>query len=546
MNIVFKKASTFLVMLSLFMNGNVAQALSLNDQEKEFWDTQTGSFLHAMYPMLKPEEAVKTAIDHVVTVHQKHIENESAKSGVTIFDYAKKSEEIEKLYKQVEGFFEKEIQYKDTHCIFYHGFGSGITAYNSILHELMSIADMKDLGKAHPLHYKNSKMNEVQDMDDFLNKDRYKKAHEDNCAMLKQQAKKDPQNFGLYKNLKPYNLQKNLGVGKAPDNASYARDHLKSVNLSLFGNSENSGESSFLFYLTSGNIGKLDGFLTTRLLKEVGILSDKSTQQEIDQKLAVYEKLFADKMARSGGGMLQIMMKNEIVDKYTFASWAKGIPYFMNKKNGKFATRENSNNKAIPYLANGSKDLVRPSLRKMIDLYKKNPLQFTKKFSADGKVNLAHLDRAQARLFVNPKEYANERKVIVNKAYRNEVNPADEVAYKDSLHKALIADLTETVNNKKLGEDFSKNHAFGKVMNFVFGKNGKVSELIDIVSRSTKEMFSEVLNIVKDVSSKIQNCGKSILEKIKSFEAIATIKNAMSNLGNKGKALIKKALRAFA
>ena len=359
-NLNVKRISSFGLILSLLLNTSATcLARGLDKQENEFYETQTGSYLHAVYPLLKPKASVKAAIDHIVSHHKTYIDDNFISKGIIVFDYNNKEQQIEKLYKNVKSLLQNEIRLKDTHCIFYHGHSGAMSSYYDILHEFMEISGLKSLKNSNPLHYKSPELNKIFNVDQFFNKNQYLKAHIDQVKQIKAEAIKnyranplDPDNIANYqkaKDLKPFNSKKNLGVGKAPDSTNYARDHLKCVNLSLFGNSENIFESSFLFFLTSGNIATLDRFLTERLFKQVGLLSETASADEINQKLTQYENIFTSKMGQAGGGMMQIAMKNKIVDIYGFASWAKGVPYFMNKKTGKFATRGHNNRGLLPH-----------------------------------------------------------------------------------------------------------------------------------------------------------------------------------------------------
>ena len=551
-----KKYSSAAIALSLFLNTTGSCfALGLNKQADDFFETQTGAYLHAAYPLMTPKDSVKAAIDHVVTVHKSYIEDNFNNKGMVVFDYVNKSQEIDKLYKNIKIFLKKEITVKETHCVFYHGHSSPMSAYYDILKEFIEVAGIKALGKANPLHYKSPASNEIRDVKDFFQKDRYLKAHLQNVKDIKAAAfknfKADPtnpdniDNFKKAKNLTPFNAKKNLGVGKAPDSADYARDHLKCVNFSLFGNSENVGESSFLFFLTSGNIAKLDRYLTERLFKQLGLLSSTSTAREIDATLTKYETIFTSKLGQAGGGMMQILMDNKIVDQYGFAAWAKGIPYFIDQKTGKFVTRGH-NNKAVAVLTNDNKKLALPSLKKMIDLYKKNPKGFSRKFSFDGKVNLMHLDRAQARLFINPKIFGNNNLIKINRIYRHEVDRNAQAAYKVDLHKQMVEDIKDAVSKNQMTKDFYRqNLSLGKMLKFVFTREMKISDIMGIISHSSKERFSEVFEIVKTAVAKIPNIGAKVVEKMKALETVEGIKTKFKNIGMYAKKLIFRVLKAF-
>ena len=298
MEVSFKKivnaAGAALLSISGLMSS--VNAGALNDQADKFWQTQTGAYLHSMYPLAKPEEAVRSAMDHFVTTHKDHVVDHDLNLKLSdFFDFTKKSEEIEKLYTQLETFLLTEIKVRNTHAVFYHGFSSMMTAYNAALKELSELANLKELGHAHPLHYKFKDANKIKDMKQFLDNERYLKAHIDHCAQLKKDARQNPTPLNhKYLNLKPF-CNKNMGVGKAPDSSDYARTHLKSVNISLFGNALMPAENTFFFFITSSNIGKFGGTLMTRLLTEAGILTEKSTPAEIDAKLAIYDSIFQKK-----------------------------------------------------------------------------------------------------------------------------------------------------------------------------------------------------------------------------------------------------------
>jgi len=510
---------------------------NLDEHEKEFFATQTGSNLHAFYPALKPSEAVKAAIDHVVTKHKSFIMKQSHEAGHTYFDFDNKEAAIQTQYNQIIGMLKNEIKYKDSHSIFYHGFSSGMTAYNETLKELMSIAHLKDLGNAHPLHYKTKQQSEVDNVKSFFANNEYYKQHISNVEKLKQQAKEDPANFAKYKNLRPFHEKKNLGVGKAPDSSDYARQNLKCVNLSLFGNSENSGESSYLFYLTSGNIGSFNDFLTVDLLKKAGILTSQSTQEEVDQKISEYKAIYNQSMSQAGGGMLQIMMKNQYVDQLGLASWAKGIPYLLDRETGRLAVRGNDNNKAVPWLSFKNKKYKKPSLLRMIKDYKADPWSFSKKYSGDNKTHFIGIDRFQARLVVNPKVFSNKRKVKVFSTTSKAIGKEAQEEYKTTLHNKLIADLSVAIQNKQFKGEFADRFTLGKVVNYFFGQKVKFSEIIDVFAKSSKKIFLEVFEAVKKTTQSVQNVDKEVSNKFDIFSEVAEL---YENLKSKGRHIGKR------
>lgn len=547
MNINLKKiintASSVLLSFSSLMPA--VHAGALNDQADKFWQTQTGAYLHAMYPLEKPEQAVRSAMNHFVTTHKNHVVDQDLNLKLSdFFDYNNTSQEIEKLYTQLETFLLKEIEARNTHTIFYHGFSSMMAAYNATLKELSELANLKELGHAHPLHYKFKKDNEIKNMADFLDKKRYLNAHLENCSQLKKNAHKNPtpQNK-KYLNLKPF-CNKNLGVGKAPDSSDYSRLHLKSVNVSLFGNSNEFAENSFGFFITSSNIGKFGGALMTRLLTEVGFITETSTQAEIDSKLSIYNAIFEKKMASSGGGMIQIMMKNDIVDQYAMGAWAKGIPYFFNKKTGKFATR-GANNKAIPLLENENKDLYRPSLLNLIDLYKSNPLEFQKKLSSNGKINPLNMDRFQARLFINPKIFSNEKYVKINMTSRNKIKPNDISEFKTELRAQLKKDLVDSMSQNQISQNFKETTALGKIYKYIFEKTpSNIKKLANILTRCSKQVLTEGISLIKEVLAKVQDITQNVVKKIEGLEAIEKAKNTIKATKNWLYKFSKKVLSA--
>src|SRR5690242_20453757 len=102
----FKKSA--LLFSSLFVLHNVVYAKSLDDMSDAFFETQTGSHLRKQFPNKKlPSQAFKRALNFFVTRHRDELEKRGA------FDYTKKKEEINAIYKQAEPLLIKETEHKD-------------------------------------------------------------------------------------------------------------------------------------------------------------------------------------------------------------------------------------------------------------------------------------------------------------------------------------------------------------------------------------------------------------------------------------------------
>lgn len=555
-NRLSKCLSATVAMSVLLSTTSLCHADFLDRHADEFFGTttkagsQTGSYLATIYKdkiyqgkhqaQIKPSDAVKLAIEDNVTRHRKYIETEFNNKGIMVFDYANKKLEVDNIYKKLKSLFLKEeIIHKDTHSFFYHGHSGPMSLYYDIVNEVAELGGIKNLKGANPLHNKSPELNKVKNVQDFLKNGRYEKAHQENVKKLKALAQQDPQNYGIYKNLVPYDKRKNLGVGKAPDSSDYSRDHMKCVNFNPFGNRGEPGcwaESTFVFWLTSSNIAPMGKVLMEKYFKQLGYISQTATQPEVDATLAPYESLYNSLMAQAGGGMIQIRMKNEIVDEYGFASWAKGIPYYMERKNNKFALRGN-NNKAIPELGGNNKDLKMPSLRKMIDLYKRDPELFCKKFSYDGKMGTVPLDRVQARLFINPKVFADGDLVKLKRISRNSIDPTIVKDYKVKLRQQVKANMMDAMVKKQVTKDFyTNNYSFKKLADFIFkdkptDKTKGIFNIVDIATHKSKGKFLEFSAMMKEVAQKGVNVSANALKKIQALELIHTTKEALKKAG---------------
>ena len=493
-------------------------AANLDNQAKEFFETQTGHHLKAMFPRLsKPEEITKAAIDRVATKYK-----------INGFDYAHKQLEIDKIYHVIEPLLQREIDTRNTHSVFYHGHSNEMSLYMDILKEFFGINNLKDSDNTHPLRLKNA--NSVKNVETFL----------DNFTKEYEKAQKQ-------KGKKPYNPKRNSGFTSAPDLSDYARKHTICVNPSLFGNIETSFECTFYYFLNSFNIGNPNEALIKNLLVSTGLASDDPT--ELQTQLDTYKNLFTQKLKASGGGLMQILVRKDKVDQVGYASWAKGVPFYTDKKTGKFATR-NHNKRAISILANETSRYKRPKLSSVLDLYKKNSFRFAKKYSFNNKSSFYSYDRLQARLIINPKVFSDSKKVQIFRTFRADIDQAELSQYNANIKTQIEADLITAVSKKKLTPQyFDYKFAFGSLVNYVFGKSQvKLSHVMELVKKSTQTACKKAIDLIEQAAHKItkQSKLKKIFEKINILRVVDSIRDALNKVGGFAKMQLAKYIKYLA
>jgi hypothetical protein len=321
-----KRFSSFLSLVILSNSILSANAALHYSNESEFWNTQTGSYVHAMHPLLKPEDAVKSSIDQLISGHTEELKDS--------IDFSKKQEEIERIYKRIEPLLQNEIDRKSEY-VFYHGHSNELGLYIDLLKEVMDQFEIKPDTPTNPFRLKTG--NNVRNIREFLEK--FDTAFQKDAKTKKGKYLKlgaafdEPQT----QEQKPFNgdpyLQSNRLVAYAPDLIDWARKNLLCVNLNMFGNTNPgqtslaTGESTFLYFLKSFNIGNPNEFLIKQLLEITGLGSGEPAifQTQVD----VYKKLYIEKFQKAGGGLIQIFMKNNEVDQLGYASEARGVPVLV-------------------------------------------------------------------------------------------------------------------------------------------------------------------------------------------------------------------------
>lgn len=526
---IFMKKSISAVVASFYLANMVTSSLakSLDDQAGEFYKTQTGSHLKHMFPHKKPEEAIKAAIDKLVTDTR---DDDRDKNGNVIinpktgkplspglqslgaFDYNNKTQEINKIFERLNPLFQNEIDRKNTHSFFYNGHSNAFSLYLDTLEEFWKQSSLYD--KVSPFSLKDN--SKIKNVDDFLanfqnefSKD-YAKRYLDAKKAKAPLETPNGAKLGNY-GKSPWNDNKNLGVTYAPDSIDYAREHLKSANLSLFGNQGvPKGENTLFFWLSSSNICNPSDFLIKRVLEWSGLAD--SNPAALQNQINAYKNIFNQKFQNAGGGLIQIAIKKDEVDKLGYASWAKGIPYYMDTHTGKLATRDGSNDKAFQLLTNGTKRYVRPKLSTMLDLYKKDFAKFSATYSHKSN-SLNNGDRFQARLFINNEDYSNPNKVMVTRTFRNIVNSDN---YKAALKKQMQDDFANAISKGQLTSKFHENKFnLTKVINYVFDKSSEgLKSILKIVENTTTTIFNTLIVTLEEVAKKIGNLAGTFMKKV--------------------------------
>jgi hypothetical protein len=332
-----------------------------------------------------------------------------------------------------------EAKNKDSY-VFYHGHGNNLRLYMDLLRQIKSYENVQDLDDTNPLRDK-SENDPIQTADELLQK------YEDAA-----------QQFAQKNNLNLYDNKRALGVGFAPDKIELFRDHAISTNINLFGNMNCLAECTLFYFLDSFNISDPNEALLKNILKR--ILPENTSEEVLQEKVNKYKDLYKETMAKTGGNLMQIFVKKDAVDELGFASWMKGIPVWLDKNTQKIATRNNSNHKAVPVLTDLHKEYDRPSMSSYVDLYRNNIRAFGDKYSnfslykkrPSASQKLHSIDRAQARLVVNPMLFTDRDKVKINQYTRFPAKKTLERSYKDGLKKLVAEDVNQYLADLKGGK----------------------------------------------------------------------------------------------
>lgn len=509
-----KKFVSAILMISSITN---IMAMDFNSHADKFFKTQTGSHLHAMFPNKKPEEAIKSAIDTIATMHQADIQG---------FDFTKKEEEINRLYKLITPLIQNEMKYEKSHYFFYTGFANGAALYMDVLKEFMDLSALKFNTHTNPYRIKyNTKINNVSDFLDNFTAELKKDAESKKGQKLNDKIPNFDGN--------PIDLKRNSGFAYAPDLITYARENLICTNVSLFGNMNRNqksmaeGECTFLYFLKSFNIGAPNDFLIRSLFEKTG-LAEKDAAA-FDNQIEVYKNIFQNRLSNAGGGLDQIMVKRNEVDQMGYASWAKGVPYYMNRKTGKFAVRDNNHEKSVPLLVNQSKKYVRPKLSGMLDLYKKDFAAFSRTYSNKNTTKEAG-DRFQVRLFVNPETFMDPAKVNTQRIYRNGVDSALMNQYKNEIKNQMIADFSKAIAEQRLTKEYHQEHfGLSKISYYVFGKTAAnhVDNILSIVKNAPKKALTYLMMILEESVKKIPQIDPDATKKLDLVKRFIDVKEKL-------------------
>lgn len=430
----------------LFQNKDIS---SINMLAADLEKTATGAYLKFMYPGKDMESSLALAVKQMLKLIQKDSKSKNRIASDSIIkaledDFEGVQREVIDVTREI---LKSSVAYGSDYTVFYHGHGNSLRLYLDMLREIKGYETITNLDTANPLRDKGAK-NVVSNAQDLL--DRYEdEAIKFNDKTNKELKEKDPN----AKEVSIFDMNRTLGVGFAPDKIDFFRDHAISANINLFGNMGLLAECTLFYFLDSFNISNPNEFLVKNLLSR--ITPKDAPEGYVEARMKRYSDLYNQYMKDTGGNLMQIFMKNtpdadtgkNLVDEMTFPSWMKGIPIWESRDTGKIATVSN-NFDAVPVLSNKNKLFKKVKTSEYVGLYADNPDAFINKFSNFSKLKkvkknhrLASLDRAQARIFVDPSTFNDGKNVIVEQHVRKDIDEAAKEAYMKELHQLIQEDM---------------------------------------------------------------------------------------------------------
>ncbi|MBX9697207.1 MAG: hypothetical protein K2X53_03885, partial [Alphaproteobacteria bacterium] len=430
----------------LFQNKDISD---LNMIAADLEKTATGAYLKFMYPGKDMESSLVLAVGQMLKLIQKDAKSKSRIASDSIIkaledDFKGVQREVVDITREI---LKSSVAYGADYTVFYHGHGNSLRLYLDMLREIKGYETITNLDSTNPLRDKGAK-NSVNKAQDLL--DRYEdEALKFNDKTNKELKEKDPN----AREVNIFDMNRTLGVGFAPDKIDFFRDHAISANINLFGNMGLLAECTLFYFLDSFNISNPNEFLVKNLLSR--ITPEDAPEGYVEARMKRYSDLYNQHMKDTGGNLMQIFMKNtpdadtgkNLVDEMTFPSWMKGIPVWESRDTGKIATVSN-NFDAVPVLSNKNKLFKKVKTSEYVGLYADNPDAFIDKFSNFSKLKkvkkhhrLASLDRAQARIFVDPSTFNDGKNVIVEQHVRKDIDDAAKQSYMRELHQLIQEDM---------------------------------------------------------------------------------------------------------
>lgn len=185
----------------------------------------------------------------------------------------------------------KEKQYKDTHYVFYHAFNKAWLAPGDFY--LALYKRLRPLNKSiDNFRFLRFEPAAAQDLNTFL-------------------------------------INEMNAEGLVHDHSNNARASIISVNLSLFGNTNNDGESSFHYFLKPSSHVTVGDWAWKMILDQF----DAPKDPNILKQLEALDKTYLSPETKNGGApseqaILQIFVPKQIVNKVAYLSYIEGIPRY--------------------------------------------------------------------------------------------------------------------------------------------------------------------------------------------------------------------------
>jgi hypothetical protein len=405
-------------------------SVDIDQMSTEAFQTQTGSYLHTLFPNKPLSGAIKTTINDFLKFALK------GKTGTNTGTLVNELKTDEKNLKEFIYYFAIKMilnemnHIKHNRFVFYHSMKPEYRLYFDVLREFKRYESLKELSKTSPLRdkYLDDKLKTV---DDLLK-------HFDAAVIKHGQDKKIP----IY----DYTPKSQTGYAYFVDNIFDFIANALSVNVTFFGNSRFSfAECTLFYFLTSYNIKKPDGSLLKNLVKKY---FPQHAESDIEAKAKTYIDLFETSLPKTGGNLMVIGIPekddNDTLKKMAYMSFRAGVPMWIDQYTGKLATR-GTDVSAIPLIVERSGQYYRPDVAETIHDYVFDSKKFLKKFSyVDPKnpqvIPTKKMDITQARLLVNS-DFLDDSKVKIQTFTRYPVSHTDLENYYKKLRTQVKSDL---------------------------------------------------------------------------------------------------------
>lgn len=438
-----------------------------------FESTPTGSYIDALIPNETKAEKIKKAAEKLVShIAASPVCKKSCSPEFKQASPSKKKLLQSRLAEITKEIVLNEIRNQGNFISYYHGFPNDFRLYQDVLRSVKSFEHLNRLTNTYPFR-------------DF--------AFNDKRVLLHNFLKNWWQEYLDYaqsKNMPPFPTKdidapgQSIGLTFYPDSITYAQNYLLSTNVNFLGNNLSPLNSSVFFLLNSTSATGLDivDWLIEKTLTPYLKNSDGSfNKAKFDEILSQLKSIFNRYMAKSGGQLVQILVKNQIAPKVSFMAWNGGEPIWSSKqtKRAIFATDEDGNevfkpsNVFWPTTAEQINDYVLPNIVSLMTLFVDYPkylanffpvrqrikllagASFIQKHPKDEKTAIfVSRDIMQARLLPNP-EYFSDESITGAKIYT--VYPIDEnhqAAYEQEIFDTIRDVFTDFLANTDSLDDF--------------------------------------------------------------------------------------------